>query len=258
MYRFFLLLFVSFLLTFPPLDAQSISKESLRFVPLSQEVEVTRERIFEGAGLFGFMNGGAELFLEYHFQQMLEQRIIYQGVPFVIEYYLMDNPKNTYGIYSIHTYKCQRIDQQFQYECLTSGLLQFCHHCLYVTIKCVDKNADSLDLLDSLAIMIKDNNPIKQGDEVLDLSAFPPPHSGFLYYVCGDLGLSAAYIGWARHFAPFSNYTIWMQIDPITGGVSAQITFDSKEDMESFCRANNNHFTYTVIPPSTLKVCPLM
>jgi len=222
-----------------PLIAQPLQKEGLRFSYLEEKctenLEISRERLFESSGLFGFMNGGAELFLEYGFQQLLEQRLTFQDIPFIVEYYLMDSPENAYGIYSIHTFKCRRADDYFPYECLTPGLLQICHHRLYVTIKCMDKAADAQPLLDRLATLIITLNPINEREKILNLNAFPPPHSGVLYYVCGDLGLSAAYIGWAALFAPYK-YTMWLRIDPETGQKRAIVTFASTDDMETFCR----------------------
>ena len=220
--------------------AQSVDKESLHFAYLDKEVEITRERIFEGAGLFGFMNGGAELFLEYGFQQMLEQRLTYQEVPFVVEYYLMDSPENGYGIYAVHAFKCVRIDERFPIECLTPGLLQLYHGHLYINIKCMDRSIDSQPLLDSLSTLIINKNPIDKERKTLDLSSFPPPYSQVLYYVCGDLGLSAAHISWAQLFAPYTHYAMWLRIDPESGEVTAQVHFASENDAEAFCVQNES------------------
>ena len=244
------------------LQAQTTQKESLSFHFLDQtsvkNLEITRERTFESSGLYGFMNGGAELFLEYGFLQLLEQRFTYQKIPFIAEYYFMDSPQNAYGIYSIHTFKCRRADERFLTECLTPGLLQLYHGQLYICLKCLDRTIDTQPLLDSLAEFILNNNPVTKDDNNLYQNVLSTSHSGTLYYVCGDLGLSSAHIEWATFFAPYSHYSMWLRINQQTKEVSAQIQFDSIDDMESFCEKNKNQFSYTVIPPSTLKVCPLM
>jgi hypothetical protein len=254
-------LFVIFLIT-KYLPAQSPSKEILHFGYLvdnsAENIEIGRERIFEGSGLFGFMNGGAELFLEYGFQQLLEQRITFHGIPFVAEYYFMDTPIHAYGIYSVHAFKCRRADDHFSFECLTPGLLQLCHNHLYLSIKCLDRSVDAQPMLDSLATLIANINPFTEGEKTGIGNTFLPPYSGTLFYVCGDLGLSTAFIEWAKYFAPYKHYTMWLRIDPETKKMTAQVTFASIADMESFCTLNEKHLNYTVIPPSTLKVCPLM
>jgi len=226
-----------------PLLAQSIDKEALQFAYLDKEVEITRERIFEGPALFGFMNGGAELFLEYGFQQMLEQRFTYKETPFVMEYYLMDSPENGYGIYSVHAYQCRRTDEVFPIECLTPGLLQIYYGHLYINLKCLDRSVDSQPLLDTLtALVVRKNAPTEEG-KTLHLNSFPPPYSGILYYVCGDLGLSAAHIGWAQLFAPYTHYAMWLRIDKESGEATAMVHFATEDDAEAFCAQNGALFT---------------
>jgi len=239
---FYSLCFFVSILVAPPILAQSPPKEALRFAYLDEKVSedliITRERIFEGPGLFGFMNGGAELFLEYGFQQMLEQRLTYQNIPFIIEYYLMDHPENAYGIYSVHAFKCRRTDERFPFECVTPGLLQLYHGYLYITLKCMDKATEAQPILDTLATLIIHTNPISEGVQSTYLDATPPPRSGILYYVCGDLGLSAAHISWAQLFAPYTHYTMWLRIDKETGEATAHISFASANDAETFCSQN--------------------
>lgn len=54
----------------------------LTFIPAflaAQEVEVKREREFTGSGLYGFMNGGAEQFLEYGVSKLVARDVVYEG-----------------------------------------------------------------------------------------------------------------------------------------------------------------------------------
>ena len=244
--QFYFLCFFTLALFAYPIPAQSTPRDSLRFASIvakdAEYLEITRERIFEGTALYGFMNGGSELFLEYGFQQLLEQRLTYQGVQFIVEYYLMDSPQHAYGIYSVHTFKCRRADKRFPIECLTPGLLQLYHGHLYISLKCMDRNIDAQPLLDSLAEMITGKNPVTERDKSIDFTAFPIPYSGALYYVCGDLGLSAAYITWASFFTPYPHFAMWLRIDPESKEVNASVCFDSTSEAESFCAKNEKRF----------------
>ena len=52
----------------------------LTFIPVflvAQEVKVKREREFTGSGLYGFMNGGAEQFLEYGVSKLVARDVVY-------------------------------------------------------------------------------------------------------------------------------------------------------------------------------------
>jgi hypothetical protein len=230
----------------PSLSAQPLNKEALRFTFLDNEtaeyLEITRERIFEGPALYGFMNGGSELFLEYGFQQLLEQRITFKDIPFIAEYYYMDSPQNAYGIYSVHTFRCRRADERFPVECLTPGLLQLYHGYLYLSLKCLDREMDPQPLLDSLSTLILQRNPIAENEHIANLAPAPPPYSGIWYYVCGDLGLSAAHISWAQYFAPYTQYQMWLHIHPETQQPTAQVRFASEEETTTFCTQNRARF----------------
>lgn len=59
-----------------------------------------RPHIYKGMKLFDYMNGGAELYYEYNFEQACVQR--YQTPPGEVtaEIYQMDLPTNAYGIYT--------------------------------------------------------------------------------------------------------------------------------------------------------------
>ena len=62
----------------------------LTFIPAflaAQEVEVKREREFTGSGLYGFMNGGAEQFLEYGVSKLVARDVVYEGQEYTVEIY---------------------------------------------------------------------------------------------------------------------------------------------------------------------------
>lgn len=45
----------------------------------AQEITVKRERVFTGTGLYGYMNGGAEQFLEYGVTKLTARDLEYDG-----------------------------------------------------------------------------------------------------------------------------------------------------------------------------------
>ncbi|MFA7211970.1 MAG: DUF6599 family protein, partial [Bacteroidales bacterium] len=66
---------------------------------------VNSQKEWPGQSLYGFMNGGSELFLEYGFINMTGQHITFSGKTFGIEYYLMETEEAAFGIYSVHCFK---------------------------------------------------------------------------------------------------------------------------------------------------------
>ena len=96
----------------------------LTFIPVflvAQEVKVKREREFTGSGLYGFMNGGAEQFLEYGVSKLVARDVVYEGQEYTVEIYDMPTPEDAFGIYSLHVFRCQRADTLGCIDCrLTS------------------------------------------------------------------------------------------------------------------------------------------
>jgi len=83
------------------------------------EITVTRERNFKGTALYGFMNGGSDLFLEYGFRDLRALEIKYKGQEYSIEIYSMPTAEDAYGIYSQHTFRCITADTLGSYNCLS-------------------------------------------------------------------------------------------------------------------------------------------
>ena len=109
----------------------------LTFIPVflvAQEVKVKREREFTGSGLYGFMNGGAEQFLEYGVSKLVARDVVYEGQEYTVEIYDMPTPEDAFGIYSLHVFRCQRADTLGCIDCLSPYQLQAVAGNKYVSV----------------------------------------------------------------------------------------------------------------------------
>ena len=59
-----------------------------------KDVEVKRERVFTGEGLYGYMNGGADLYLEYGVYKLTARDLIYKGEEYMLEIYELPSPED--------------------------------------------------------------------------------------------------------------------------------------------------------------------
>ena len=198
---------------------------------------VNSQKEWPGQSLYGFMNGGSELFLEYGFLTMTEQNVTVSDKTFGIEYYLMETEEAAFGIYSVHCFKCQRADSLTLSECYIPTYMQFCHGKLYVTITCSDRSPATGELMNRLATAIMNNNPPTEEN------GFPmeKPVSGKDYFVKGNLGLSAANISWCPFFESFENYTLWLSRDQ-DNNFSGKVQFPTAEDCKKFCEQDFSAF----------------
>lgn len=100
----------------------------------AQDISVKRERVFTGTGLYGYMNGGAEQFLEYGVTKLTAYDLEYGGEEYALEIYEMPTPEDAYGIYSLHVFRCQRADTLGCIDCLSTYQLQTVCGNLYVSL----------------------------------------------------------------------------------------------------------------------------
>ena len=152
----------------------------------TDEISVTRERTFVGEALYGFMNGGSELFLEYGFKELRALDVTYKNQTYSIEIYTMPTPEDAFGIYSLHTFKCIEKDTLFDYACFSRYQLQAIKGDTYVSIVYEEPfsgiNNDAVELFHYFTNDMSDL-PVNIPTE-LKVSA---PISGYLKYMKGAI-----------------------------------------------------------------------
>jgi hypothetical protein len=82
---------------------------------------VTRTGHFDGNALFGYMNGGAELYREYGFVDLTVQEVRFEKSEFLVELFRMRDMLGAFGAFSISRTRCSDGDVPTPYWCETSG-----------------------------------------------------------------------------------------------------------------------------------------
>jgi hypothetical protein len=74
-------------------------------LPINKEVSPWQKSesalVYKGKKLYEYINGGAEIYYEYGFIQVITQRYINEDESLNVDIYEMNNPKAAFGIYSI-------------------------------------------------------------------------------------------------------------------------------------------------------------
>ncbi len=175
----------------------------------TSDVQVNRERTFTGAALYGFMNGGSELFLEYGFQELKVVDAVYNNEEYTIEIYRMPSPTDAFGIYSIHTFKCLRTDSLGAFDCLSKYQLQAAVGNNYISIvfpsgtSAARKGAEKL-LQQCMNIQNEEKLTIPE-----QLHFLKTPYSGNLKYARGPLGAFAISPELSSLLEPLKEYEVW-------------------------------------------------
>jgi len=172
------------------------SKGLQGFLPSSvkaQGIKIKKDgeaRIYDGKKLFDYMDGGAELYYEYGFEQACVQRYKAKQGEVTVEIYQMDTPAHAYGVYTFDTQgEHPPIGQDATYA---RGLLSFWkgRYC----VRALSENEQFKDTL--LAVGQAITKKIPQEGERPTILAFLPPQwvvADSLLYFRGQISLNNSY-----------------------------------------------------------------
>jgi hypothetical protein len=147
-------------------------------------------RIYEGKKLFDYMDGGAELYYEYGFEQACVQRYKAAEGEVAVEIYQMDTSAHAYGVYTFDTQgEHPPIGQDATYA---RGLLAFWkgRYC----VRAFSENEKFKDILLALGQAITKKIP-QEGERPAILAFLPPQWvvADSLLYFRGQIALNNGY-----------------------------------------------------------------
>ena len=172
------------------------------------QVEIKNERVFTGTALYGFMNGGADLYYEYGFKELVSREIAYRGEEFTVDVYTMDTPLDAFGVYSIHVFKCLRADSLGRFDCLSKYQLQAVDGNAYVSIVFQSGSAAARKAADELyQIYVADG---KKGVNIPgQLTFMTQSGSGTVKYMKGKIGLNNVQPEFTELLDDISDFEVW-------------------------------------------------
>lgn len=170
--------------------------------------KVKTERTYTRESLFGYMNGGAELYLEYGFDRLVVSEIIINDTEYKIEVYRMEDPEAAYGIYSVSVFRCDKSDQINDYSCQSDYQLQVCKNRYYISIINNTGSSEAAELSVTLAQKLQPlirGNSFKISDFIADLQVEQDIIKATL--IKGELGLFNGASDWYYLLQGVERYT---------------------------------------------------
>lgn len=190
-------------------------------------------RTFTGASLFGYIDGGAELYLEYGFSSVWVTEIGLMSGKYKTEIYRMNGPEEAFGIFSVSKYKCKSMPDLSLFACQTRYQLQICAGSFYISI--INVTGSKTDSIASLRIgeaIIK-----KIREPSADISAYLPGVSDEIIssnaiLAKGKLGIINGAPDWEDYFKNATGYSLVV----LSGNekTTLSLKFRSKEDLSKF------------------------
>lgn len=194
---------------------------------------------YAGQALFGYIDGGAELYLEYGFKKLCRQEVLSSNEKIVAEIYQMAGANEAYGIFSIQRFKCVPVDSLSPNTCLSKYQVQAVVGNCYVSIVNESGSAVarwvSIDIFRAVQSKVKPLRIDVPG--VFDRPELAMYRSG-LIIACGRLGVQNGFSEWDSLFQNLSRFSLTLLPIEIDGErlSMAHIRFASDGESLEFCR----------------------
>ena len=207
------------------------------------EVNLISESKYDGSGLWGYINGGADIYLEYGFDKLLVQEIEHKHSKFKIEYYRMKNAAAAFGIYSVSIFKCGKQNAISKFCCITPYQIQSALGRFYISISNetgkAETNKHALELFS--AIKKKCNEPDFVLSELLQ-KIIEKKKVNEIKYFRGKLGIQNGVPEWTELFEGiiFNDIYLFSFVSKYDQVKSAVISFANSGDMKKFTSLVNN------------------
>jgi hypothetical protein len=225
---------------FSSLASQSQVPEGFPMIGKSDipEAKFKPYRLFTGESLFGYMDGGAELYLEYGVKSAVITELDIKDGHYKCEVFKMNGPDEAFGIFSVSKYKCTAMPPVSTFTCQTRYQLQICKGNYYISI--INKSGSSEDSVNSLRIAdilgsqitgpsasLSDFLPGMDQDEIKSHAVL----------VMGKLGLMNGAQDLEDYFKDVIDYTA--VILPQHDSTFISVRFRNKESLNTFTALHN-------------------
>ncbi len=204
--------------------------------------KIIRASYFGGDALWGIIDGGADIYLEYGFDKLLLQEVEWKKVNFRIEFYRMTDPTAAYGIYSVSHFKCSKSDTLSKYVCITPFQVQSALGRFYVSIANDKGTKEARELTTKLfeIVLSKSKETLFQIPDKFNKVEFDKLLKN-LKVIKGALGFQNGFPTWSEKFESFSNYIVNLLPEELEKKSSyySLIKFITEADLKNFVSKNS-------------------
>lgn len=205
--------------------------------------KLDRNESFNGGSLWGYMNGGADIYLEYGFENLRVEEFSFEGETIKLELFKMEDPIAAFGIYSIKTFRCEHSKVISSIDCLNRFQFQLVYGNYYIQLindSGTEKAKESMISIAETLLNKIDPEELKLPLSYLtDSLNFPLSD---ITMVKGMLGVQDKAMWIADYLEDIDNYQIYYAKKEIGGEIIKyyEIVFDSPEIKNQFLATNKD------------------
>ena len=172
---------------------------------------IAETRHIAGKELYGYIDGGAEIYLEYGFEELTVQQLQQGEQELLVEIYRMKDAEAAFGIFSVSHRKCSFVENFTRYHCDSPYQLLFVKGAYFVAITNYQGIEEAREK--ALAVARKISDKIKQPDvniPVIFQSGEFQPDVKRLKFCRGILGIQNAIPEWRKLFDGFTGFSVFV------------------------------------------------
>ena len=199
-------------------------------------LNIVETNYFFGKGLYGHINGGAELFHEYGFESLAVHKIEKDQSEIVVEIYKMKDPNAAFGIFSVSKNSSVSMDTTSYLSCFTPYHNLICRGNYYISIVNYSKGKNTQMFSRKIYETLK--NKIDMDDfkypEVFNKKVFKK-YKNRIKLITGTLALQKNIAHFEGLFNNINNYKIYY-IDAENQNELLLIQFANKDNIKMFLK----------------------
>jgi len=214
---------------FPQLDPDEI-----------QNAKITSQKTYEGEALYGFIDGGAELYMAYGFDKLVRQELELNGEKFTLLIYRLADPQSAFGIYSLFRYKCDSSARLTRTEC-TSDYVYIAERdkFYYSVINQTGSKSARLQSREFVSVLAGKINPDSiPWPDLFNMDVFIE-YQNSLKFIRGNIALQQVLVDWSPYFESIKKFSLWyLPVEREKSGnfYIALINFSNEGDCKIFIR----------------------
>jgi hypothetical protein len=187
--------------------------------------------------LYGYINGGAEIYLEYGFRKVTGQRCAKKNHELQIDIYEMASPEAAFGMFTTLRGRCGTPLPGTPWNCVTAEQILFAKGAFLVSIIPYDRATEtrSAAMQAAKALIGRIKGPEFRIPPTFRAAPLSTSQGG-LRYVRGPLAMQSVLNEWVGWFDDIDRFDMYHTIvgDGARGTEAATIKFRSRRDTERF------------------------
>lgn len=215
-------------------------------------ITVTRSDTYERSGLYGYIDGGADLYLEYGFIKLYVNEYKWDGEDIRTEIWVMEDAPSAYGVYSLSHDYCLQWNSLSSFSCTSKYQVTACAGPLFISVTNASGSGKALEECSMMMREILRKNP----QEIWYMpSMFQHPKlmkfTNSIRYFEGQLGLQNGIpvMYDLLENMEFNMYTILAGDSLRNASLITRLVFPDFESVQTFlARAQLNPINYSADP----------